>query len=173
MCGQSARTDPSLGGSVQSAFVGSEVIADTYDDDDLAFQEEESASCTEDYEAQSRVIVPTTLPCSTSTLVQNKRVDLPDRPNSTVSETCLVGCGPVPGFASGDTFRALPCVGDDDNMTSLTGNSPAGQGLRCLTSPSPAPIGARKDWRVLCGTSSQVDWSVGSASTDHTSLRLR
>ena len=146
-CGQPARTDLSLGGSVQSAFVGSEGIADTYDDDglgekcrkesvygadetntcvwndsifptghnpvtrpsefspaivfpakachdgdSLAFQEEDSATYAEDYDAQSRVIVPTMLPCSTSTLVQNKRIDLPDRPNSTVSETCLVGC---------------------------------------------------------------------------------
>ena len=55
-------------------------------------------------------------------------------------------------------------------MTSLTGYSPAGQVMRCLTSPSPTPIGTSEDWGgILCGTSSQVDWSVGSASTDHTS----
>ena len=141
----------SLGGSVQSAFLGSEGIADTsdgdglcdkcgkesahgadetntcvwkdstfpkihnpvtcpseislaivlpastcHDGDGLAFQEEGSATCTKDYEAQSRVIAPTVLPCSTSTLVQNKRIGSPDRPNSTVGKTCLVACAPGP-----------------------------------------------------------------------------
>ena len=110
------------------------------------------------------------VPCSTSTLVQNKRIDLPDLPNSTVSETCFVGCVPGPGLASGDNSRALPLVSDDDNMTSLTGYSPAGQVMRCLTSQSPAPIGASEDWGgIRCGTSSQAAWSVGSVSTDHTS----
>ena len=153
-CGQPARTNLSMGGSVQSAFVGTECIADTFfddglgekcrkeraygadetntcvwndstfpkghnpvtrpsefspaivlpakachDGDGLAFQEEDSATCTENDEAQSTESVPTMLPCSTSTLVQNIRFDLPDLPNSTVSETCL-----VPGFASGDNF---------------------------------------------------------------------
>ena len=139
-----------------------------HDGGGLAFQEEGRATCTEDCEVQSRVIAPTMLPCSTSTLVQNKSIDSPDRPNSTVGETCLAGCAPGPGLASGDNFRALPCVSENDNMTFLTRYSPAGHTTRCVTSTNPAPIGACEDWGEI-PYGSQVDWLVSSESTDHTS----
>ena len=55
-------------------------------------------------------------------------------------------------------------------MTFLTGYLSAGQETRCLTSTNLAPIGVSEDWGVIpCGTSSQVDWSVGSESTNPTS----
>ena len=134
------------------------------------FHEEGSATCTEGHEAKSRAVAPTVLPCSTSSLVQNKRIDSPDCPNSTVGGTCFVGCAPGPRLASEDNFRALQCVCENDDMIFLTEYLPAGQVTRCLTSTNPAPIGVSEDWvEITHGTSYKVAWSVGSESTDHTS----
>ena len=77
---------------------------------------------TRTYEAQSRVIVPTTFAVfRPATFVQNKKGRLARSPEldcqrGLSSWVAVLG----PDFASGDTFRALPCVGDDDNMTSRT-----------------------------------------------------
>ena len=60
---------------------------------------------------------PNVLPCSTSTLAQNQKIDPPDRPNSHIGGTCFVGCAPWPELASGDNFRVLSCVGENDGMT--------------------------------------------------------
>ena len=48
-----------------------------HDGDALAFQEEGSATCTEGYEAKSRVTASTVLPCSASTLTKNKKLGAP------------------------------------------------------------------------------------------------
>ena len=184
-----SRRATDLGGSVQSAFVGSEGIAEVYDDDGLGEKcRKESAlsqgsqSCHASLGVQSchrppgQGVTVTTVSRTNNAAVFDQQLRpeqkdplFPDRPNSIVSETCLVGCVPGPS-ASRDNFRVLPSVSDDDNMISLTGYTPAGQVIRCLTSPSPAPVGASEDTGgILCGTSSQVDWSVGSASTNRTS----
>ena len=55
--------DLSLRVSIRSEFDGSESIADTYDSDGLAFQQEGTATCTKGYEATSRITVPTTRTC--------------------------------------------------------------------------------------------------------------
>ena len=107
----------SLGGSIRSEFNGSEGVADTYDGDGLAFQKEGTATCTQGYEAKSRVTVPTARTChlddytsantvwlfligvtttvsqcSDSTITQNEKLSAPDHTNSTVGGTCIVCC---------------------------------------------------------------------------------
>ena len=109
--------NPSLGGSIRSEFNGSEGIADTCDGDGLAFQQEGTATCTEGYEAKSRVTVPTARTChlddytsadtgwlfligvtttvslcSDSTITQTEKLSAPDHTNSTVGGTCVVSC---------------------------------------------------------------------------------
>ena len=104
----------------------------SHEGDGLAFQGESTATCTEDHEAKSRVIASTTQTCHldgygfglavhhlrhddrVAVFCQhphsNKKLDTPDRTNSTVGGTCVVGCATDPELASGDNFRALVCV---------------------------------------------------------------
>ena len=102
--------DLSLRVSIRSEFDGSESIADTYDSDGLAFQQEGTATCTKGYEATSRITVPTTRTCHfddytsadtgwqfpmgvTTTWSQcSDSTDAPDHTNSTVGGTCVVSC---------------------------------------------------------------------------------
>ena len=116
-------------------------------------------------------VTTTVLPCSISTLAQNRKLDAPDRTNSTVGGACVVGCATGPELASGDNFRALTCVSENDGITFLTGYLPSCQGTRCLTSTNSAPIGVSEDCEdVPYRTSCREAWAVGFGSANHTEL---
>ena len=132
----------------------------SHDGDDLAFQEEGTTTCTEDYKAKSRVIASTTrtghldgctsadvgwqfpvcvtttvLLCFASTLAQNERRD-------------------APGYelASGDSLRALTCVSENESVACLVGSLPARQVTRCSTRTNPVSIGVSEDCEnITCG----------------------
>ena len=117
-CGWNERTTTKMHNPLTRPFPPASL---SYEGDGLVFQEEGTANCTEDYDAKSMVIALTTrtchldghtsadtgwqvtmcakmtmLLCFASTLAQNKRLDAPDRTNSTISETCVVGCATGP-----------------------------------------------------------------------------
>ena len=118
----------------------------SYEGDGLTSREEGTATCTEDYEAKSRVIASTTrtyrldgctsantgwpfsigvtttvLPCFASTLAQNGRLGAPECTNSTISGTCVMGCTTDPERAPGDNLRTPPSVSENDGVTFLGG----------------------------------------------------
>ena len=154
----------------------------SHDCDGLALQEEGTTTCAEDCEAKSRVIASTTrtghldgntsadvgwqfrvwvtttvLLCFASTLAQKKRLHALDCPNSTVCETCIVGCTAGYELASGDSLGALVCVSENESIACLTGSLHACQVTRCSASTNPVPTGVSEDREnITYGASCQV-----------------
>ena len=87
----------------------------------------------------------TVLQCSDSTIAQNQKLDAPDRTNSTVEGTCVVGCITGPKLASSDNFRAPLCVSKNEGITFLAGYFLVWLVTRCWTSTNLAPIGVSED----------------------------
>ena len=75
----------------------------------------------------------TLLQCSDSPIAQTEKFDTLDCTNSTVGETCVVGCAAGYELASGDSLRALTCVSENESFACLTGSLPARQVTRCST----------------------------------------
>ena len=138
----------------------------SHDCDGLALQEEGTTTCADDCEAKLRVIASTTrtghldgytsadvgwqfsvwvtttvLLFFPSTPAQNKRLHALDCPNSTVGETCIVGCTTGYELASGDSLGALVCVSKNESIACLTGSLLACQVTRCSASTNPVPTG--------------------------------
>ena len=66
-------------------------------------------------------VATTVLQCSDSTIAQNEKLDAPDRTNSTVNGTCVVGCPTGPELAPRNNLRALPSVSENDGIAFLAG----------------------------------------------------
>ena len=113
----------------------------------LTLQEEGIAICAESYEAKSSAkalttqichfdgwtyadtvlpfpscVTTTLLQCSDSTVARTEKFDALDCTNSTVGETCVVGCAVGYELASGDSLRALTCVSKNESVACLTGS---------------------------------------------------
>ena len=128
----------------------------SHDCDGLALQEECTATCAESCEAKlsatasttqichfdgytyadtglqfSSCVTTTLLQCSDSTIAQNEKLDALDCTNSTVGESCVVGCATGYEFASGDSLRARTCVSENESVAFLTGSL-----LACQVTPA-------------------------------------
>ena len=166
----------------------------SHDCDGLTLQEERTATCAERYEAKSSATALTTqichfdgytnadtalqfsscvtttlLQCSDNPIAQTEKFDALDCTNSTVGETCVVGCATGFELASGDSLRALTCVSENESVAWLTGSLPACQVTRCSISTNPVPIGVSEDCEhITYGASGQAAWAVGFESANHT-----
>ena len=102
--------------------------------------------------------VTTTLPqCSDSPIAQTEKFNALECTNSTVGETCVVGCAAGCGLASGDSLRVLTCVSENESVACLTRSLPACQVTRCSTSTNSVPIGVSEDHEnITYGASCQV-----------------
>ena len=78
-------------------------------------------------------VTTTLLQCSDSTIAQNEKLDAPDCTNSTVGESCVVGCAAGYELASGDSLRARTCVSENESVAFLTGSLHACQGTPAQT----------------------------------------
>ena len=157
---------------------------------------QEAATCAESYEVKSSATALTTQICridgytyadtglpfpscvtttllqrSVSTVAQTEKFDALDCTNSTVGETCVVGCAISYEHVSGDSLRALTCVSKKESVACLTGSLPACQVTRCSTCKNPVPMGVRMDCKnVTRGTSCQAACKVSFDSANHTEL---
>ena len=161
----------------------------SHDCDGLTLQEECTATCAESYEAKLRAtslaiqtchfdgytyadtslqfpscVTTTLLQCSD--IAQTEKFDAPDCTNSTVGETCVVGCATGCELASCDSLGPLTCV-----SACLTTSWPACQVTRWSTSTNPVPTGASEDCEnTTYGASCQAACTVGFESAIHTEL---
>ena len=85
---------------------------------------------------------------------RTKKLDAPDRTNSTVSGTCVVGCATGPELRQ--FLKRLRVSARTTALLFWVGTFLACLVTRCLTSTNPAPIGVSKDGDIPDGTSCRV-----------------
>ena len=100
-----------------------------------------------------------------------EKLNAPEGTNSTVGDTCVVGCAAGCELASGDSLGALTGVSENERVACLTGSLLACQVTRCSTSTNPVPIGVSEDCEhITHGASCQAARAVGFESANHTEL---
>ena len=159
-----------------------------HDCNSLALHDGCPATCAESYEAKWRSTALTTqihhfdgkpngaeglqfpscvtmtlLQCSDSTIAQNDKFEALDYTNSTAGETCIVGSTLGYELVSGDSFRTLTCVSENESVACLTGSLPACCVTRRWTCTNPGQIGVSEDGENITHTAPLVKQLVQSA----------